>query len=151
MSINYGRAYRAFRKEQDKMDKQYRQFGMTEEQIEAMHEFDLISFRSDCVYAHHTQELMPQSSLSDDEGLNPYLEFFLDSFSMTDHSSDPFSWIDDIADERILKKLHRLSPDDILLITLYVYCELTQMQIAGILGISQYGVSKRLSALKKIF
>ena len=92
-----------------------------------------------------------ESSLSDDEGLNPYLEFFLDSFSMTDHSSDPFSWIDDIADERILKKLHRLSPDDILLITLYVYCELTQMQIAGILGISQYGVSKRLSALKKIF
>lgn len=151
MSINYGRVYRTFRKEQDKMDKQYRLLGMTEEQIAAMHKFDLRSFRADCVYAYHTQPLMPQSSISDDEGRNPYQEFFFDSFSVTDHSPDPFSWIDDIADERILKKLRRLSPDDILLITLYVYCELTQAEIAGILRLSQKGVSKRLAAIKKIF
>ena len=151
MSINYGNAYRAFRKEQNSLREQYRQLGMTEEQIEAMYEFDLKSFRADCVYARHTQPLVPQSSLTDDEGLNPYLKYFFDSFSVTAHSTDPFSWIDDIADERILKKLHRLSQDDILLITLYVFCELTQAQIGGMLGLSQYGVSKRLSALKKIF
>ena len=37
MSINYGSAYRAFGKEQGKLREQYRQLGMTDEQIKAMY------------------------------------------------------------------------------------------------------------------
>lgn len=44
MSINYGSAYRAFRREQEKLREQYRQLGMTDEQIAAMYEFDLKEF-----------------------------------------------------------------------------------------------------------
>ena len=62
MSINYGSAYRTFRKEQGKPREQYKQLGMTDEQIKAMYEFDLKAFRADCVYQYHTQALMPQSS-----------------------------------------------------------------------------------------
>jgi len=47
MSINYGSAYRAFRKEQEKLREQYRQLGMTDEQIAAMYEFDLKEFKGD--------------------------------------------------------------------------------------------------------
>ena len=68
MSINYGSAYRAFGKEQGKLREQYRQLGMTDEQIKAMYEFDLKAFRVDCVYQYHTQALMPQSSFAEDEG-----------------------------------------------------------------------------------
>ena len=57
MSINYGSAYRTFRKEQGKLREQYRQLGMTDEQIKAMYEFDLKAFRVDCVYHNHTQAL----------------------------------------------------------------------------------------------
>ena len=47
MSINYGSAYRAFGKEQGKLREQYGQLGMTDDQIEAMYEFDLTAFRGD--------------------------------------------------------------------------------------------------------
>ena len=151
MSINYGSAYRAFGKEQGKLREQYRQLGMTEDQIEAMYEFDLTAFRGDCVFLYHTQALMPQSGIEEDEGRNPYLDCFLDSFSTTDDLSAAglFSWIDEIGDERVVKRLRSLSENDLLLLTLYCYLELTQTQIASLLGITQKAVSKRLSTLRK--
>ena len=153
MSINYGSAYRAFRREQEKLREQYRQLGMTDEQIAAMYEFDFREFKGDCVYRYHTQSLTPQSSVEEDEGRNPYLEKFLDSLSSTDDLSAAglLSWIDEIGDERVVKKLRSLSEDDLLLLTLYFYLELTQTQIAPLLGITQRAVSKRLAALRKIF
>ena len=102
---------------------------------------------------YHTQSLTPQSSVEEDEGRNPYLEQFRDAFSKTDDLSAAglLSWIDEIGDERVVKKLRSLSEDDLLLLTLYFYLELTQAQIAPLLGITRRAVSKRLSALLKKF
>ncbi len=50
MSYNHGAAKRKFETEWQKKEKQYRELGMTEEQINAIREFDEKTFRSDRAY-----------------------------------------------------------------------------------------------------
>ena len=50
MSYNHGAAKRKFETEWKQKEKQYRELGMTEEQINAIREFDEQEFRSERVY-----------------------------------------------------------------------------------------------------
>ena len=50
MSYNHGAAQRAFEKEWQKKEKQYRRLGMTDEQISSIREFDEREFRADRAY-----------------------------------------------------------------------------------------------------
>ncbi len=50
MSYNHGAAKRKFETEWQKKEKQYRELGMTEEQINAIREFDEKAFRADRAY-----------------------------------------------------------------------------------------------------
>lgn len=50
MSYNHGAAKKKFETEWQKKEKQYRELGMTEEQINAIREFDEQEFRSERVY-----------------------------------------------------------------------------------------------------
>ncbi len=50
MAYNHGAAKRKFETEWQKKEKQYRELGMTEEQINAIREFDEKAFRADRAY-----------------------------------------------------------------------------------------------------
>ncbi|MCM1508362.1 MAG: hypothetical protein NC177_14710 [Ruminococcus flavefaciens] len=50
MSYNHGAAQRAFEKEWQKKEKQYRELGMTDEQISSIREFDEKEFKADRAY-----------------------------------------------------------------------------------------------------
>lgn len=50
MSYNHGAAQRAFEREWQKKEKQYRGLGMTDEQISSIREFDEREFRADRAY-----------------------------------------------------------------------------------------------------
>jgi fucose permease len=65
MSWNNGHRRKQFEEKQKKQAEEYRVLGMTEEQIQAMYEFDLEQFKSDRNYYSHTQ---PLSASDFDEG-----------------------------------------------------------------------------------
>ena len=50
MSYNHGAAQRAFEKEWQKKERQYRKLGMTDEQISSIREFDEREFKADRAY-----------------------------------------------------------------------------------------------------
>lgn len=58
MSWNDGYERKMFAKRQKKQAEEYRALGMTEEQIQAMYEFDLEQFKSERRNRMHTQQFM---------------------------------------------------------------------------------------------
>lgn len=66
MAINFGAEYKRFEKEMAKKHELYAQLGMSQEQIDALDEFDKEEFLSDNTYKRHVQSL----SIDEDSG-NP--------------------------------------------------------------------------------
>ena len=153
MGLNFGREYRKFYEKQEKLREQYRKAGMSEEQIQAMYEFDLQAFRSDNRFKAHSfpLDIDPDAVLA--SGKSKSLLRFLDALSvnMTPWQSEPYGWIEEISSENLVRTLKKLSDEDLELLNRYAMLEQTQREIAAENGLSQTGVSYRLSQLKKKF
>ena len=70
------------------------------------------------------------------------------SFSESDFSGR-YSWVETIEDSGLSSKLSALSAEDIELLTMYVFDEYTQSEIALRIGLSQRGVGKRIERIGK--
>ena len=107
MSWNDAYERRKFKENQKKQAAEYRALGMTEEQIQAMYEFDLEQFRSDRRFYSHTQSLLPDTfdeNEDNDEKLSIF-ELFKDVFTTTIEESEYKSrywWVDEIGEDDLL-------------------------------------------------
>ena len=133
MAYNYAREKRKFDAEWKRKALWYRKEGMSEEDIEAMHRFDLAQFNRDRAY----------------ESRRRPLETACGSYYIQ-QSSERYSWIDEVSDPRLAKRLHELSESDIVLLKLLVIDGLSQVEVASILGIAQQTVSVRFNKIKKL-
>ena len=127
-----------FNEEQKRLAEQYRAAGMTEEQIEQMYQFDLVEFNS-------------RRRFSDDDK-SPLLEKYLAQLSTSldfSFAGDRYGWVEEIEKPELIKGIKALSKEDIELITLYVFDDLTQNEIGVRFGISQKAVSKRIEQIRK--
>ena len=153
MKIIFAQEYKHFEEEQKRLRVAYMAAGMTEEQIQAMYEFDKQQLARDLAYRRRTQSLLPSSCGDDDEGddgQSVLLEKFADALSVSDDGSAEhirFWWIDEIDTPGLAKKLKALSDDDKELLTLYAFDGYNQADTAKRLGISQRAVSKRLQVI----
>ena len=155
MAWNNGLERKRFDEEQEKLAAEYRAAGMTEEQIEQMHQFDLEAFNSRRRFCEHTQQFpeLPEN-IDEEDGFSPIFDKFIDELSVDMNASDfrgRYWWIEEIDDPELAKKSKTLSKDDIELITLHVYESFTQEEIGEQLGISQRAVGKRIEKLRNIF
>ena len=153
MAWNNGIERRKFEEEQEKFAAEYRAAGMTEEQIGQMYQFDLDEFNSRRRFCEHVQQF-PENLLEESEDdKSPLLEKFLGKLSgelSTGSFKDRYWWIEEIDDPSLSKEIKALPREDIELITLYVFEEFTQAEIAEILGVNQSTICRRLEAKKKI-
>ena len=133
MAYNYAREKRKFDAEWKRKALWYRKEGMSEEDIEAMRCFDLAQFNRDRAY----------------ESRRRPLETACGSYYIQ-QSSERYSWIDEVSDPRLAKRLHELSESDIVLLKLLVIDGLSQVEVASILGIAQQTVSVRFNKIKKL-
>ena len=133
MSYSYAREKRKFDAEWKRKALWYRKEGMSEEDIEAMRCFDLAQFNRDRAY----------------ESRRRPLETACGSYYIQ-QSSERYSWIDEVSDPRLAKRLHELSESDIVLLKLLVIDGLSQVEVASILGIAQQTVSVRFNKIKKL-
>ncbi len=154
MSWNNGLERKKFNRKQNKQNEEYRALGMSDEAIRALNDLDNEIYNSDRVYCTHTQPLdISVFYESDcDESDNALLKKFGDRISITLEDSGCFSrywWIEELDTPELAKAIKELPKEDIELLTLYVFDQMTQQEIAKILGVSQPAVVKRLSKIKE--
>ena len=153
MAWNNGLERKRFDEEQEKLAAEYRAAGMTEEQIEQMHLFDLEAFNSRRRFCEHTQQFpeLPEN-IDEEDGFSPIFDKFIDELSVgmnTSDFQDRYWWIEEIENELLAKKLKTLPIDDVELITQYVIEQRTQDEIARHFEVSNVTIFKRIEKLKK--
>lgn len=133
MAYNYAREKRRFDAEWKRKALWYRKEGMSEEDIEAMHSFDLAQFNRDRAYESRRRPLETACG-------SCYVQ----------EPIERYSWIDEVSDPQLAGRLKKLSRRDIELLKLLVIDGHSQAEAASILGIAQQTVSVRFNKIKKL-
>ena len=156
MSWNDGYERKMFAKRQKKQAEEYGALGMTEEQIQAMYEFDLAQFKSERRHRMHTQPLQVEEFEENDadESDNTLLNEFFDELTCTIETSGDKSrywWVEEIDDSETVKKIKSLSERDLEILTLMVIDELTHEEIAKIMGVCVRTIERVNARFKNLF
>lgn len=158
MGFNYGLEKKRFDAKWIELRMQYRAAGMDETSIEAMHAFDWNCFNKERAYRNHTQGL-PEQQFDDDgdstgEDNSALLDKHMDRFAVPAKETDDrrrYSWLDEIDSTKLAAALHRMSPEDIELLTLYAIDGYSVTEIARMQGVSHPTISKKLKRMKNFF
>ena len=153
MKWNNGKERAKFEREQKELRKQYLAAGMTEEQIQAMYEFDLEWLRQRRNEAEHTQRLDIESSEEEDlRKDNPLYKKFYEKLAVEEEYGEDsrYGWIKEIENRNLYQVIQKLSEEDKELLTEYVFEGLKQVEIAKVMGIKQPNISRRIIVIKKI-
>ncbi|MDD4493396.1 MAG: sigma factor-like helix-turn-helix DNA-binding protein [Eubacteriales bacterium] len=144
-----------FKAKHEKQADEYRKLGMSEEQIQAMYEYDYEQYKSERRYRKHNQSMEPAdfSSADDDIEKTPLFTKFAETLTITDDNAPSHSrywWVEEIGTPALAEKLKRLSENDLELLTLIAFDGYTQADIAEWQGISKQAVSKKICRIKKL-
>ena len=154
MKWNNGKERAKFEREQKELREQYIAEGMTEEQIQAMYDFDLDVFNGKRREAEHTQTLDFAAVEAEDKELeNPLYNKFSDKLSVTMNFADAsrYAWIDEIEDERLVKAIKALPQDYIEILTEIIVNRRTKSDIANERGVLKTAISNKICRIKNIF
>ena len=132
MAYNYAREKRKFDAEWKRKALWYRKEGMSEEDIEAMHCFDLAQFNRDRAYESRRRPLETSCG-------SCYVQ----------EPIERYNWIDEVSDQQLAERLRKLSKSDIELLTLLIYDGLSQTEAADILERKQYDISRQFARILK--
>ena len=148
MGFNYAREKAKFTAEWNKLEKWYKEQGMSQESIEKMREFDWNVFKKNRIYIIHNQEL-PDNVFGDKRGvLTEKFENLKVDFP-ENVSSDKYSWVDSIMDEELLKKIKKLSDDYLDIITMLMD-GYTQEEIGKERNVKKQAICNKIKRIKKI-
>ena len=154
MKFNYKREKERFFREHAKMAEEYRAAGMTEEDIEELFQWDWELFKEERRYIEHRQDLRTLADNSEDvESWNSLMMSNLEKFSEEARyfSGELTSCMETIDSRSIYKVMKKLGKQQWTILYLYAVYDMSQAEIAYILGISQSAVSQRLETIRKKF
>lgn len=156
MNFNYSYEKKQFDKEWAKLEVEYRQAGMPNENIAKMKEFDWDLFKARRIETLHTQEITESNCSQDDcgdESKSTLLHKFMDKLSNTLDNSIHHSrywWIEELESEKLIGNIKNLSKEELEILTLYVFYDKTQQEIAQLLGMTQKAISRRIIKIRGI-
>lgn len=153
MSWNNGYRRKQFEEKQKKQAEEYRALGMTEEQIQAMYEFDLEQFKSDRNYYSHTQPLTASDfdeGKEDESESTLFLKFFDELVVTIDDCEEKsrYWWVDEIGEDDLLSGVRYLTPQQIEIITLIVFENYSQKEAAEKMGIPYRSFKRKIQQIK---
>lgn len=119
MSYNHGLEEKKFKEQWQKTAEEYRQSGMTEEQIAAIYEFDREVFNSDRRFKERTVGLF------DNENSKTLMVY--DDYS----AYNRYSWIDEIEDMEVYSQIMSLPEIWREAFTMYIFDGYTQKDISS--------------------
>ena len=152
MGINFAYARKKFSEAQQKLRKEYKAAGMTDEQILEMYEYDLHQFNRDLAYQRHTQRLgILEEPDMEEEGHNPLLHKFIDALAVCQQPTENAKlwWFDEIEDPKLIKSLMRLTADELDLIDMLAFGGYSQREISEKTGKSPTAICLKLKTIRK--
>lgn len=151
MAINFGAEYKRFEKEMTKKHELYAQLNMSQEQIDALDEFDKEEFLSNNTYKRHIQSLSIDEDSENSEDMHPLFKKFGDVLSVELKVTfrDRYAWLDDISSQTLHKKLLSLSEDDLDVLDAYVFGEKKYREIGEAKKVTPQCIYKKIQRIKK--
>ena len=152
MGFNNAKERRIFEQRMAKQEQKYRKAGMTEEQIQAMLEFDLEVFNSDRRYYTHTldydiNDINPDTGSLIVDGFRNYTDIY-DACSPDYEDSN--WWIERIDDPELYEAVMGLSENQKIILSKYVYEGYSLREIANnVLKISSSAMTQRMDVIKR--
>lgn len=153
MKFNYSYEKKKFEQEWTKLEREYKQAGMSDKDIQTMKEFDMEYFRLNRNTVLHTCDLQDSEDIenngNDDFGNIDFNKIKYATIKEQEkvETHTRFWWIEELDSEELISKIKSLSEKDIELITLYVFEKFTQKEIGEFYGISQRAVGKKLAKI----
>lgn len=151
MGINFGTEYKRFKREMEQKHKLYTKLGMSQEQIDALDEFDKEEFLSDNTYKRHVQSLSVDIDSEAAEDMHPLFKKFGDALSveLKVKFRDKYAWLDDISSQTLHEKLLLLSEDDLDILDAYVFSEMKYREIGEAKKVTPQCIYKKIQRIKK--
>ena len=153
MEFNVAKERLKFFEEQDRLAREYRKAGMTEEQIKVMFDYDYEAFKKERVFCEHniplTQKGFGGKDTQMDESDMVYLN--MEKFvAKTDtyNPADRYGWVEKVENPKLYEALKSLSEKEVELLALHFKEGYTQTEIAKIRGVSQQSLAKKIRKLK---
>ena len=151
MGFNYGYEKKKFDSRWKRLEVEYCDAGMSEEQIAAMKEYDWAWFCSQRVFQNHTQpipceqydEVCGQSQLFRKFASLSY-QWDVDKIDQT-----RYGWLASVENEQLLLRLKKLSKKDLELLTLLFVDGYRQIDVARLWHCSRSAVAQRFKKIKK--
>ena len=131
-----------------------REYGMAEESIGVIHRLELDLLNHDrCFYTHMQSYdgLQFADESEADEGRSPLLKKFQEQLSVTQVEIcewSRMSWIEDLDTDEIILWVKSQSEKNIELLTLVTVDGLKQTEVAGMWGVSDAAISKRMKKIR---
>lgn len=153
MKFNYNTEKKKYIRKWEVLEKEYETAGMDKSSIEEMKRFDLELFKKERVFCRHNQYL--EISYSCNEGKSPeqnsLMLKFIDKFSYEERyfQDSRYGWIEEIENTSLIKKIKNLNIAEIEILTMYVFEEKSQTEIAEKMNLTQPSVSRRIRVIKK--
>lgn len=153
MGFNYASEKRKFEKRWATLRQEYKAAGMPDAAIQEMHDFDWNVFKQERIYQLHTQEMSVgafDEPYTDQEDKSALMKKFLEAVSCWDNyaESSRYGWVEEIEGPQMSARLKSLSPEDLELLTRYVFDGFTQTELARQYGISQKNIHKKWQRIK---
>ena len=129
----------------------YAQLNMSQEQIDALDEFDKEEFLSNNTYKRHIQSLSIDEDSENSEDMHPLFKKFGDVLSVELKVTfrDRYAWLDDISSQTLHKKLLSLSEDDLDVLDAYVFGEKKYREIGEAKKVTPQCIYKKIQRIKK--
>lgn len=152
MKFNYSKEKRRFDREHEQLYIEYKNAGMSDEDIKQIFDWDWELFKEERRYIEHYQKW--EHFMDDgDEGdiKNPFMERNLEKFSTEQNyfSGELTSCLEFVESKDIYKALKKLGKQQWTVLYLYAIYDMSQEEIARILGISQPAVAQRIETIRK--
>ena len=133
MAYNYAKEKRKFDAEWKRKALWYRKEGMSEEDIEAMHCFDLAQFNRDWAYKSRRRPLETACG-------SCYIQ-------APEADTGRYSWIDEVSDPQLADRLLELSEADLELLTLIAIEGRTRQEVSEMLSFSHQNISRHIARI----
>ena len=148
MSFNNGFERKQFNREQKRLAEKYRKAGMSETDIQAMHEYDLELFRQYRRDREHAAD--PSDMMTNDESTGDSRYMDMDEFPADAplvKYGNRYSWIDEIDNPELHKAIVAMKPSYIEIITLMME-GYQQNDIAKIMHVDNAVICRKVKRLK---
>ena len=153
MKFNYNTEKKKYIRKWEVLEKEYETAGMDKSSIEEMKRFDWELFKKERVFCRHNQYL--EVSYPYNEGKSPeqnsLMLKFIEKFSYEERyfQDSRYGWIEEIENTSLIKKIKNLNISEIEILTMYVFEEKSQTEIAEKMNITQPSISRRIRMIKK--